>query len=48
MNGSGGLGRPSSLRVVLIGKASLAFRKMAPISASTAEDMTVLMSCHRV
>ena len=36
------------LEVVRVGKSSLAFRKVAPISASSAEDMTVLMSWHRV
>ena len=41
--GVGVWGCPSSLRVVRIGKAYLAFRKVAPISVSTAEDMTVLM-----
>ena len=41
--GVGGCGCPSSLRVVRIGKASLAFRKVAPILASAAEDMTFLM-----
>ena len=30
-----------------IGKASLAFRKVAPISASSAEDMTVLIDLAR-
>ena len=29
-------------------KAYLDFRKVATISDSAAEDMTVLMSCHRV
>ena len=43
-----GWGCPSSLRVVRIGKASLAFRNVAPISTSAAEDMTVLIICHRV
>ena len=46
--GLGGWGCPSSSRVVRIGKASLAFRKVAPISASAAEDMTVLMIWHRM
>ena len=31
-----------------IGKASLAFRKVAPISDSSAEDMPVFMIWHRV
>ena len=44
--GVGGWGCPSSSRVVRIGKASLAFRKVAPISASAAEDMKVLMIWH--
>ena len=39
---------PSSYRVVRIGKASLAFRKVAPISDYAAEDMMVLMIWHRV
>ena len=39
---------PSSLSVVRIGKASLVFRKLAPIYDSSAEDMTFLMRCHRV
>ena len=38
-----GWGCPSSLRVVRIGKASLTFRNVAPISDSAAEYMTVLM-----
>ena len=31
-----------------IGKSSLAFREVAPILASAAEEMTVLMIWHRV
>ena len=46
--GVGGWGCPSSLRVVRIGKASLAFRNMALTSASAAEDMIVFMIWHRV
>ena len=46
--GVGGWGCLSSLRVVKIGEAYLAFRKLAPISASATEDMTVLMIWHRV
>ena len=46
--GVGGWVYPSSSRVVKIDKAYLAFRKVAPISASDAEDMTVLMIWHRV
>ena len=46
--GVGGWGCLSSLSVVRIGKASLAFRKLAPIFASAAEDMIFLMSWHRV
>ena len=38
---------PSSLSVVRIGKSSLAFRKVAPISASVSEYMTVLMIWNR-
>ena len=38
----------SSSSVVRIGMASLDFRKVALISASAAEDMTVLMRWHRV
>ena len=38
-----GWGCPSSSKVVGIGKASLTFRKVAPISDSCAEDITVLM-----
>ena len=44
----GGWGFPSYSRVVRIGKAYLAFRKVAPISASAAEDITILMIWHRV
>ena len=46
--GVGGWGCLSSLSVVRIGKASLAFRKLAPIFASAAEDMIFLMSWQRV
>ena len=46
--GVGGWGCPSSSRVVRIGKAYLEFRKVAPILASAAEDMPVLMIWHRV
>ena len=46
--GVGGWRCPSSLRVVRIGETYLAFRKVAPILASTAEDMTVLMIWHMV
>ena len=46
--GLGGWGFPSSSSVILIGKASLTFRKVAPISASDAKDMKALMSWHRV
>ena len=42
--GMGGWGCPSSSSVVRIGKAYLAFRKVAPVSASVTVDMTVLMS----
>ena len=41
--GVGGWGCPSSSRFVRIGKASLAFIKVATISDSAAEEMTVLM-----
>ena len=46
--GVGGWGCPSSSRVVRIGKLSLAFRNVAPISSSAAEDMTVLIIWYRV
>ena len=46
--GVGVWGCPNSSRVVRIGKASLSFRKVALISASAAEDMTVLMIWHMV
>ena len=46
--GLGGWGYLSSLSVVLVGKASLAFRKVAHISVSASTDMTVFMICHRV
>ena len=39
----GDWGCPSFFRVVQIGKVSLAFIKVAPISASADKDMTVLM-----
>ena len=38
----GSWGCPSSSRVVRIGKACLAFRKVAPISASAAEDQAMM------
>ena len=44
----GGWGCPSLASVVQIGKASLAFRKVAPISASDVEDVTVFMIWHSV
>ena len=46
--GLGSWGCPSSSWAVRIGKTYLAFRKVVPISASADEDMTVLMSWHRV
>ena len=46
--GVGGWGCPSSSRVVRIGKAPLAFRNVASILASAAEDMAVLMIWHWV
>ena len=46
--GVGGWGCLSSSRVVRIGKLSLAFRKVATMSASAAEDMMVLIIWHRL
>ena len=39
---------PISLSVVCIGKSPFALRKVVPISASVAEDMTLFIRWHRV
>ena len=43
-----GWGCPSSSSVVRIGKAYLAFGKVAPIPDSATEDTTILIRWHRV
>ena len=46
--GVGVWGFPVSSSVIQVVKAYLALSKVAPISASDAEDTTVLIRCHRV